>query len=389
MSLTRVSPRHNPSEYVGRKRTLLLSGLPLISSWIFNICATSVTSLYLSRFCSGVGSGILWPAMPLYLGEVADPAIRGSLISMNVNVASVGTFLATVMGPYLSMEMFAYVSLVPNILFVALFSLIPESPYHYALHGDIDEAEASLKWFRREADVKAELQQLQDFVNGASVSILTKLKDFLLPENFKKILILFGLNVFVYTSAYNTMTSYAEIVVTNSGVSITPSIVVMALSFSTIVAGSTAVLLVDTLGRKNLLIVSCVGVFVSLVALGLHFHLLSLNFDPEKLTWLPITSLLSFNLFVSYGLIPVPGTLLGEMFPANLKTLASLCIASGNATLSFLFARTFQPFIAAAGEKVVFWSYGFVVLTAVPYIWYLIPETKGKSLLEIQQSVKQ
>lgn len=92
-----------------------------------------------------------------------------------------GMFLGNVMGPYLSMEMFCYVSIVPNILFMILFSLIPESPYHYALHGNIDEAEASLKWFRRETNVKAEIQELQDFVDGANTSILTKLKDFLLP----------------------------------------------------------------------------------------------------------------------------------------------------------------------------------------------------------------
>ncbi|XP_070148908.1 facilitated trehalose transporter Tret1 isoform X1 [Polyergus mexicanus] len=375
-------------EYVGRKRVLLLSSLPLVSSWIFNICATSVTWLYLSRFCSGIGSGILWPAMSLYLGEIADPSIRGSLISMNINAASIGAFLGNAMGPYLSIEMYSYVSLVPNILFVALFSLIPESPCHYALHGNIDEAEASLKWFRREADIKAELVQLQDFVDGANTGILTKLKDFLLPANLKNALIMFGLNIFVYASAYNTMSSYAEIIVFNSGVSVTPSIVVMALGFSTIVAGFTAILVVDTLGRKNLLIVSSIGVTISLAALGLHFYLLSLNFDSGKLTWLPITSLLSFNIFVSYGLIPVPATLLSEMFPANLKNLASLCIASGNAMLSFVFAKTYQPFIDVAGETIVFWSYGLIVLTAVPYVWYLIPETKGKSLLEIQRSIK-
>lgn len=71
---------------------------------------------------------------------------------------------------------------------MVLFSLIPESPYHYALHGSIDEAEASLKWFRREADVKAEMQELQDFVDGASTSILTKLKNFLLPGNLEELL---------------------------------------------------------------------------------------------------------------------------------------------------------------------------------------------------------
>jgi len=64
---------------------------------------------------------------------------------------------------------------------MVLFSLIPESPYHYALHGNIDEAEASLKWFQRETNVKTEIQELQDFVDGANTSILTKLKDFLLP----------------------------------------------------------------------------------------------------------------------------------------------------------------------------------------------------------------
>jgi len=100
---------------------------------------------------------------------------------MNINASSVGMFLGNMMGPYLSMEMYGYVCLVPNILFVVFFSLIPESPYHYVLHGDIDEAEASLKWFRRQADVKAEMQELRDFVDGANTDILTKLSDFLLP----------------------------------------------------------------------------------------------------------------------------------------------------------------------------------------------------------------
>ncbi|KAL6254775.1 hypothetical protein P5V15_014104 [Pogonomyrmex californicus] len=375
-------------EYTGLKTVLLLSGLPLICSWVLSICATSILWLYLSRFCSGLGSGIMWPTMSLYLSEIANPAIRGSLISFNVSIASLGMFLGNVMGPYLSMEMFAYVSLVPNVLFMILFSLIPESPYHYVLHGNIDKAEASLKWFQREADMKAKMQEFQDFVNDANTSILTKFKDFLLPVNLKNILTLFGLNLFVQTSSFTTINAYAEIIVINAKVNITPSIVVMALCFSTVVAGFIAIFVVDKFGRKNLLILSSIGVTISYLALGLHFYLLSLNFDPEKLTWLPITSLLSFNLFVSYGLATVPSTLLGEMFPANLKNLASLCIFSTNALLTFVFVKCFQSFVNLTGETIVFWSYGLFVLGAVPYVMYLIPETTGKSLLEIQQSIK-
>lgn len=375
-------------EYTGLKKVLLLSSLPLLSSWILNICATSVTWLYISRFCSGIGSGIMWPALSLYLGEIANPAIRGSLISLNVNAASMGMFLGNTMGPYLSMEMFSYVSLMPNILFMVLFSLIPESPYHYALHDNIDEAEASLKWFRREADVKAEIRELQDFVDGASTNVLTKLKAFLLPANLKNILVMFGLNVFVQGSSFSTVNAYAEIIVISTKVNITPSIIVMAMCFATVVAGFIATLLVDKFGRKNLLILSSVGVAISFIALGLHFYLLSLNFNSEKLTWLPITALLSFNLFVSCGLATVPSTLIGEMFPANLKNLASLFLFSSSALFSFIFVKSYQPFVNLAGETIVFWSYGLFVLGAVPYVRYLIPETTGKSLLEIQQSIK-
>ncbi|XP_053997126.1 facilitated trehalose transporter Tret1-like isoform X1 [Hylaeus anthracinus] len=375
-------------EYIGRKKVILLGGLPLASSWVFTICATSVTWLYVARFCSGIGSGIIWSALSMYLSEIADPRIRGSLISMNVNATAVGMFLGNAMGPYLSMEMFGYVSLVPNILFMILFSLIPESPYHYLLYGDIDKAEASLRWFRRKADVKAELRELQEFVDGAGTNIFRNFKQFLQPSNLKKALVVLGLYAFSYASGYNIMTSYSEIIVTKSKVSITPSIVVTILGFATIVAGLTATLLIDRLCRKTLLIISSLGTSISLAILGLHFHFLSVGYDSSNLTWLPIIAMLSFNLSVAGGLQPIPSTLLGEMFPASLKNVASLCVSSSNALMSFTSSRSYQPYLDLVGDKFVFWTYGVCMLFCAPYVYFLIPETTGKSLLEIQRSTK-
>ncbi|XP_047356858.1 facilitated trehalose transporter Tret1-like [Vespa velutina] len=374
-------------EYVGRKKQLIIGGLPLALSWVFSICTTSVTWLYISRFCSGIGSGMVWLSLALYLGEIANPKIRGALISMNINAASVGMFLGNVMGPYLSMEMFAYVSLVPNILFMALVSLIPESPYHYILHGDIDKAEASLKWFRREADVKAEMRELQDFVDGAESSIMMKLKAFILPGNLKNAMILLGLNVLVHGSGYAIINAYAEIIVIKSGMNLTPSVVVMILGFATIVAGASAVIVVDRFGRRSLLMISSLGVTISLGLLGLHFHIMSTGIKSQILEWLPLTALLCYYIFLACGFVPVPGALLGEMFPADLKTLASLLLGCGNALLSFIVTKTFQPFLDLTEEKVVFWTFGFIVMTCIPYVYYFIPETKGKSLLEIQKSI--
>ncbi|XP_043793694.1 facilitated trehalose transporter Tret1-like isoform X3 [Apis laboriosa] len=370
---------------MGRKIVLLFSALPMTISWIFSICATSVIWLYISRFCSGIASGMIWSSISLYLSEIANPKIRGSLISMNVNASSIGMFLGNAMGPYLSMEMFGYVSLVPNILFMILFSLIPESPYHYLLHGDIDKAEASLKWFRREADVKAEMQDLQEFVDGAETNIFLKLKEFLTPSNLKKPFIIIGLYLFSYVSGYSAVNSYTEIILTKSKISITPSLIVTILALSTIFSGLLATLLIDKLGRRYLLIISSTGTSVSLALLGLHFHLLSLEYDSKNLTWLPIISLLMFNLFIYSGLMPIPNTLLGEMFNAKLKNIASLFISCMNALLSFASTKTYQPFLDLVDDKFVYWTYSICLSLSIPYIYFFIPETKGQSLLQIQQ----
>ncbi|XP_017884524.1 facilitated trehalose transporter Tret1-like [Ceratina calcarata] len=375
-------------EFMGRKMVLLLGGLPLLASWIFSICATSVMWLYTSRFCSGIGSGITWTALTLYLSEIADPKIRGSLISMNVNASTLGMFLGNAMGPYLSMEMFGYVSLVPNVLFMILFSLIPESPYHYVLHGDIEKAEASLKWFRREADTKAEIQELQEFVAGVQTNIFLKLREFLTPSNLKKPLVVMGVYVFFHVSGYSALMSYAEIILTKSQITIEPSLVVTLLGTSMIIAGSMATFLIDKLGRRCLLILSCIGTSVSLALLGLHFQLLELGYSSVSLTCLPIISLLLFNFALGIGLQPIPSTLVGEMFTANMKNIASTFINCNNALLSFASAKTYQPFLDLVGDKFVYWTYSVSVLLSVPYVYFLLPETTGKSLLEIQRAIK-
>ncbi|XP_076292223.1 facilitated trehalose transporter Tret1 [Lasioglossum baleicum] len=375
-------------DYIGRKRVLVLSGIPMAMSWVLSISATSVMWLYASRISSGIATGIVWSSLSLYLGEIADPRIRGSLISMNVNASSFGMVLGNAMGPYLSMEMFGYVSLVPNILFIILFSLIPESPYHYLLHGDIDKAEASLKWFRREADVKPEMRELQEFVDGARTNIFLNLKEFLRPNNLKKVLLVLGLYGFTYVSGYNAMFTYAEIIVTKSQINLKPSLAVTIFGIAMVVAGSTATLLVDRLGRRCLLIVSGLGSSIALALLGLHFHLLSLEYDGGSLTWLPMVALILFNISVSAGLQPVPSTIMGEVFQANLKNMGCLFVSSSNALLSFASAKTYQPYLNLVGDKYVFWSYGFGMLFLAPYVYFLLPETTGKSLLEIQRETK-
>lgn len=197
-----------------------------------------------------------------------------------------------------------------------------------------------------------------------------------------------GLYVFSYMTGYNALNSYAEIILIRSKINITPSLVVMILGFSTILAGLAATFLADKFDRRFFLIISGVGTSISLALLGLHFHLLSLNYNAASLTWLPIFSMLLFNLSMSSGLQAIPSTLLGEMFNSNMKNIASMCVNTNNSLMSFTSAKTYQPFVNLVGEKYVYWTYGICSIFTVPYVLFLIPETTGKSLLEIQQSTK-
>lgn len=294
--------------------------------------------------------------------------------------------MGTAMGPYLPMEQFGYVSLTIIAIFTCLFTLIPESPYHYVLKGDLEHAAMSLKWFKREANVTMELQELQDFVGSTSVSLSMRLQEFMKINNLKNALIMLMLNVFLYAAGHNIMSYYAEIILAKSEINLTPSTVVIALSLCTVIAGATATIVVDKFDRKSLLIASSLGTSLALVLLGTHFHLLFLNYKPAGLTWLPIFALFLFNFSITYGMVPIPNTLMSELFPPMLKTLAAMFFSGSSALLSFITTRTFQPLSDVLDQKYVFWMFAVGAFSTAPYTYFCIPETKGKTLVEIQKN---
>ena len=98
-----------------------------------------------------------------------------------MNLNNIGNVVGNAMGPYLSMEMFAYIGLIPNALFLVLFSLVPESPHHYMQNGDLEKAEESLRWFRRKNDVKKEIQDIQHYSRDSEMKLFQRLKEFRLP----------------------------------------------------------------------------------------------------------------------------------------------------------------------------------------------------------------
>ncbi|XP_043278879.1 facilitated trehalose transporter Tret1-like [Venturia canescens] len=372
---------------IGRKKTILGGAVPLALGWTFLMLATSVPWLYAGRLLIGTASGIVWSGLALFIGEIADPKIRGSLIFLNLNVTAIGAFLGNAIGPNMPMEHFAGVSLALTAVFAVAFALVPESPYHHILKGNTRKAEESLRWYNRRENVKAEISELQDFVGSTKVSVADRLAEFNKPVNRKNLATMMCLSIFLYGAGHNTMSYYAEIIVAKSKIGLTPSVVVMSLSFCSIIAAATATIIVDKLNRRTLLFASSIGASIAMISLGVHFHLMSSVYSASSYAWLPIFSLILYNFSLAWGLVPVPCALISEIFPPIIKTTASMSLSATAALISFTTARSFQPFLDLVGEKYVFWTFSLSSLSSALFTWIFVPETRGKSLIQIQKDM--
>ena len=127
------------------------------------------------------------------------------------------------------------------------------------------------------------------------------------------------------------------------------------------------------------MVLSCSCVIAATGLLALHFILLEYDLNPKNLEWLTILSMLLFTM-VSIGLIPVPSTMLGELFPADLKSIAGFLASIISALFAFLTSRTYQPMVDLMTEKYVFLLYTVAMIICLIYSLKEVPETKGKTL---------
>lgn len=157
--------------------------------------------------------------------------------------------------------------------------------------------------------------------------------------------------------------------------------------------GIGAALLAGWFGRRILMLISCLGVAVSLTAVGLYFFLQdSIKISPESLSLisaLPLVGILGFNVLYAVGIGILPYVMQAELFPINVKTVASSSATMLACVLSFAVAKCYQSVKDSFGHHTVFWSFATVAYLGVVFVYFLVPETKGKTLEEVQDKMQE
>ncbi|XP_076760827.1 facilitated trehalose transporter Tret1-like [Xylocopa sonorina] len=372
---------------IGRKRILLFSAIPGVIGWMIIAFATSTWELILGRFICGLSTGLGYVTSMMYVGEISPANIRGAMTGTLTVAAKFGLFVEWVIGPFLTVRHLAFASsLVPVLFFVSLLPF-PESPYHFMRHGRRDKAITSLVQLRGTTDVSKEADTIEKFIkidlNNSSglCEILS------VPGNRKALIVLLGLFTIQQWSGSYAVLSYAEFIFDLTGNQFEGKYITMIIGGMQVVFTLISSSVVDRYSRRLLLITSAFGTCITTFLVGLFFFLQSIKMNVDPIVWLPAIALILYNVLYAFGLAAVPFILMGELFPTNVKVLGNAigmlsCLLSSVA-VSLLFPNFAEQF----GVHVAFWLFSIISILGVLFVYCYVPETKGKTLQEIQQQL--
>lgn len=374
---------------IGRKATMLLLIVPFSIGWAMIIWPISVALLYIGRFSVGFAGGAFFVVAPAYIGEIATNDIRGTLGSCLQLMITIGILFAYVVGDFLALKPYNLICAMLPLIFGAIFIWMPESPYFYVMKNRAQNAENALKWLRGDgfnysdelADIKIEHES--NARRSASWStILSK------PATKRGLMISLILLLFTQLSGVNAVIFYTGDIFEQTKSGIKPTLATIIVGIMQVIATFTASVTVDRLGRRFLLITSATIMCACNIGLGVYFHLLDHEYSSiDKLSWLPISSLCVYIIAFSLGLGPIPWVLVGELFSTEAKAIAGSLSGSGSWLIAFFVTKEFSNLVDLIGRGPTFFVFAVFAAICGLFVFFAIPETKGRSFNEIQRAL--
>lgn len=366
---------------------MLLLIVPFSIGWSLLLWPQNVFMLYVGRFSLGLAAGAFFVAAPVYIGEIASNENRGRLCSYFQLMVTVGILFTYVVGNFFTVFTFSVLCAIVPLLFGAIFVFMPETPQYYVQVDKPELAIQSLKWLRgHDYDYSDDLHEMRA-ENEIARDRQTNLADALLTRATKRaIIISLSLMAIMQFSGINAVIFYTEAIFDAADTGLPAATASILVGVMQVIATYAASMFIDHLGRRILLITSISLMCVSNVALGFYFYLQ--EHDPKmaaNLGWVPVIALLLYIVSYSLGLGPIPWVLIGELFTAEVKGPASSASGTVAWLLAFLVTKTFSNVRDLIGLAATFWLFALFTALGSIFVLLFVPETKGKSFVEIQR----
>ncbi|XP_043196353.1 facilitated trehalose transporter Tret1-like [Amphibalanus amphitrite] len=377
-------------EKLGRKITIMGTGLPFMLSYALIAFAQDVYMIYVARVIAGLCIGTLSLAMPVYLGETIQPDIRGTLGLLPTTIGNTGILVCFLVGTYLRWDHLALFAGCIPVPFLVMMWFVPETPRWYVTHGNMKEAAKSLRWLRgKDVDITDELNSITEHITTAQRTH-TSLRDLLSPHYLRALAIALALMFFQQMSGINAVIFYSVSIFKFAGSTIDGNLCSVVVGLVNFGATFIANVMIDRLGRKILLYISSALMVASLAVLGGFFYLKDMTSQTElvaELGWLPLVSFMVFVVAFSVGWGPIPWLFLGEGLPSRIRGSAGSVATAFNWACTFVVTKTFTDMIHSIGAHGTFWVFGACTAVGLLFTIGFMPETRGKTLEDIEKNL--
>lgn len=450
------------ADAMGRKKVLLALAALYSASALLSATASSFEVLLAARFLGGLAFSSLIVA-PMYIGEIAPPDRRGFLVSVNQMNIVIGFSLAYFANYFIlqasqstapwvqaaGVDRFAWrwmlgIEAVPALAWLVMLTLAPESPRWLVIRGRIEDARRVLDRLRPASEVGAELAAIRDSVSGKALDHRFNIRKLFKANMRLPLTIGLVVGIAQQVTGINAIFFYAPTIFEQSGVGTNAAFAQATLiGIVNVVFTVIAMLAIDRLGRKPLLVIGLAGIILSLSLAGLGFKQATYQLTPEAMAHLPmeidraglaqltgsefdddlafkaalqealgaqvvrdhgpaiiqaaidinpkfvLVGILGFVASFAMSLGPVMWTLFSEIFPNRNRGLAMAFVGSINSLSSFVVQFVFPWELSNLGASLTFFIYALLGIFSFVLVIKFLPETKGRSLEELEHILSQ
>ncbi|XP_020553158.1 sugar transporter ERD6-like 16 isoform X3 [Sesamum indicum] len=374
------------ADFIGRKGAMRLSAVFCITGWLAVYFSNEAWSLDVGRFCTGFGIGIFSFVVPVFIAEIAPKNLRGGLATLNQLMIVCGSSIAYILGTVVTWRALALTGLLPCFLLLVGLFFIPESPRWLAKVGRQKEFEVALRKLRgKDADVSCEAAEIQASIDGLLDLPKVRMLDLFDPKYIRPVIVGVGLMVFQQFGGINGIGFYSTETFVAAGFS-SGKVGTIAYAIIQVPITVLGAMLMDKSGRRPLLTVSATGMFLGCILTGASFFFKG---QALLLEWVPILAVSGVLVYIatfSIGMGPVPWVIMSEIFPIHVKGVAGSLVVLVNWLGAWAVSYTFNFLMSWSSTGTFLMYAGFSVLT-VAFVAKVVPETKGKTLEEIQASI--
>lgn len=384
------------ASHLGRKKSLIIAAVLFFISALgsgqpeflfFQKGEPTMGLLYMFNFyriIGGIGVGLASAISPMYISEIAPSHIRGSLISFNQFAIIFGMLVVYFVNwsiakgkevEWINSIGWRYMFMseaIPAALFGGLLFLVPETPRYLAMKGQNDKALTILERINGIAAAKSILNEIKGTVQKSSAHIYS----------YGKKIIIIGilLSVFQQFVGINVALYYAPRIFESMGAAKDASMLqTIVMGLVNVVFTVVAILTVDKWGRKPLLITGSIGMAIGMIAIGMLSF-----FEVIGISTLVFIIIYTASFMMSWG--PICWVLIGEIFPNKIRGQAIAIAVASQWAANYFISSTYPAMMEFSGGA-TYMFYGIMSVLSAVFVWKMVPETKGKSLEEMEDVI--